>query len=210
MERYTFNEQGYFVINQYDETKTFSSFLPGIAGLYGVPMWAFYVNRGQAMASFGIQDKNNAITEFFPANQTYQRVGTNGFRTFIKVNGEKVIEPFSAYETSPAKLRTMFIKENELKISERDEQNGLETTITYFTLPNENFAALMRKVEVKNLKGEKLDVEILDGHPAIIPFGVEDAAYKAVGNTLKSWMDVFNFENNIAVLSGSFLNRRYS
>ncbi|MDP4084467.1 MAG: cellobiose phosphorylase [Bacillota bacterium] len=200
MTNYTFDEQGYFVIKQYDETKTFSSFLPGMAGLYGVPMWAFYVNRGQGMASFGIQDKNHAITEFFPANQSYQRVATNGFRTFIKCkssNGVKVIEPFSAYEAIKDKSRTMYIKENELKIKEVDHQIGLETLITYFTLPNENFAALMRKVEIKNSTDQAMNIEVLDGHPAIIPFGVEDAAYKAVGNTLKSWMDVFNQDNHI-------------
>ncbi|XQY92693.1 cellobiose phosphorylase [Metabacillus sp. HB246100] len=195
MQNYHFNEEGYFVIESYDEAKTFSSFLPGIAGKMGVPMWSFYVNRGQAMVSFGVKDKNHAITEFFPANQAYQRVATNGFRTFIKLNQKHIFEPFSS--TSTTHKRKMFIKENELKIEEINTEFKLKTIVTYFTLPNENFAALIRKVEVENLSNESIQIEVIDGLPAIIPFGVDDAAYKAVGNTLKSWMDVFNREDQI-------------
>ncbi|MGI8317170.1 cellobiose phosphorylase [Halobacillus mangrovi] len=199
MVNYAFNEEKYFVIEDFDRAKTFSSFLPGLAGLYGVPMWAFYVNRGQGMVSFGVQDKSNAITEFFPANQAYERVSTNGFRTFIKVQLKDesfLFEPFNDRLKKKGK-RKMFIKENELIVKERNEEYGIQTTVTYFTLPHENYASLMRKVEVENISEEKVSIEVVDGLPAIIPFGIEDAAYKAVGNTLKSWMDVFNLHNHI-------------
>ncbi|CAM4093731.1 cellobiose phosphorylase [Mesobacillus thioparans] len=197
MGKYRFDEKQYFVIEDFDQAKTFSSFLPGLAGLYGVPMWAFYVNRGQAMVSFGVQDKNHAITEFFPANQAYQRVSTNGFRTFIKLDGKTVFEPFSSYGSKKDRTRNMYIKENELKIEEINHKYGIKTLITYFTLPNENFGALARKVQIENLSEQQIELELLDGLPAIIPYGIDDAAYKAVGNTLKSWMDVFNLENGI-------------
>lgn len=200
MEKYRIDENRYFVIEDFDRAKTFSSFLPGLAGLYGIPIWSFYVNRGQAIVSFGVQDKNHAITEFFPANQAYQRVSMNGFRTFIKLSGDggsTVFEPFSAYGSTKSHTRNMFIKENELKIEEVNHQYGIKTVVTYFTLPNENFGALVRKVEIENISGSAQQLEILDGLPAIIPFGIDDAAYKAVGNTLKSWMDVFNLENRI-------------
>lgn len=197
MGKYRFDEKQYFVIEDFDQAKTFSSFLPGLAGLYGIPMWAFYVNRGQAMVSFGVQDKNHAITEFFPANQAYQRVSTNGFRTFIKLDGKTVFEPFSSYGSKKDRTRNMYIKENELKIEEINHKYGVKTLITYFTLPNENFGALARKVQIENLSEQQIEFELLDGLPAIIPYGIDDAAYKAVGNTLKSWMDVFNLENGI-------------
>lgn len=200
MEKYRIDDQQYFVIEQFDQAKTFSSFLPGLAGLYGIPIWSFYVNRGQAMVSFGVQDKNHAITEFFPANQAYQRVSMNGFRTFVKLTGEHgttIFEPFSAYGGTKGRTRNMYIKENELKIEEINEQCGVRTLVTYFTLPNENFGALVRKVEIENISEQKMELEVLDGLPAIIPFGIDDAAYKAVGNTLKSWMDVFNLDQGI-------------
>ena len=200
MVNYRFNEEQYFVIEQFDKAKPFSSFLPGLAGLYGIPMWSFYVNRGQGIVSFGIKDKNNAIKEFYPANQAYERVSTNGFRTFIKVkdsSGEIIFEPFTTYQPSGNPTRRMFIKENELKLEEINNEHGVKTIVTYFTMPNENYAGLVRKVELINISDRTLDLEVVDGLASIIPFGVEDAAYKAVGNTLKSWMDVFNLEKKI-------------
>ena len=38
-------ERAQFVIHEYALARAFSSFLPGIAGPLGVPMWCFYVNR---------------------------------------------------------------------------------------------------------------------------------------------------------------------
>ena len=46
-----------FVIDDYDRLPAFSSFLPGLAGVKGIPMWTFYTNRGQGMNSFGIDIK---------------------------------------------------------------------------------------------------------------------------------------------------------
>ncbi len=55
MQDFGLDEQGRFVIQDYAGKRPFSSFLPGIAGPLGIPMWVFYVNRGQAIASFGIE-----------------------------------------------------------------------------------------------------------------------------------------------------------
>ena len=56
----------------HNEAKPFSNFFPGIAGVWGIPMWAFYVNRGQCISSFGIESKDKAILEFQPANKAYR------------------------------------------------------------------------------------------------------------------------------------------
>lgn len=50
---YYINDKDEFIIEDYNHKKPFSSFLPAVAGLYGKPMWAYYVNRGQCMATFG-------------------------------------------------------------------------------------------------------------------------------------------------------------
>lgn len=60
----TINE---FKIERYQQERPFASFLSGISGKKGIPMWAFYVNRGQGMASFGLRDKNGVIMGFFQA-----------------------------------------------------------------------------------------------------------------------------------------------
>ncbi|MFC6653698.1 hypothetical protein [Paenibacillus rhizoplanae] len=88
MSNYYF-DSGKFVIEQFHEGKPFASFLPGLAGLKGIPMWTFYVNRGQGISSFGVRDKNSPIMEFSPANISYKNVTSTGFRTFIKLKGQR-------------------------------------------------------------------------------------------------------------------------
>src|SRR3989344_4322803 len=95
--KYRLNQKGQFVIENYNYSKPFANFFPGIAGKYGIPMWAFYVNRGQCISSFGTKDKDHAILEFFPANKSWQFVSAFGFRTFIKLSHKKkdvFYEPF--------------------------------------------------------------------------------------------------------------------
>ena len=87
--KYYLNKQGEFVIQNYNYAKPFANFFPGIAGKYGIPMWVFYVNRGQCISSFGTKDKDHAILEFFPANKSWQLVSNHGFRTFIKIKNGK-------------------------------------------------------------------------------------------------------------------------
>ena len=184
------DELGFYVIENYDKKAPFASFLSGIAGVEGIPMWSFYVNRGQAISSIGIRDKSNCIMEFFPANEAYKMVYSNGFRTFIKVRNndeEFIFEPFSMTTNENIK-RIIKIKNNELRLVEINSQLNLNIEITYFTIPNEDFSALGRKVEVVNTSDVKIEIEILDGLSAILPYGSDNEVYKAIGNTLRSYM----------------------
>src|SRR3989338_5197919 len=98
--KYYIDSNNEFVIENYNLAGTFSNFLPGIAGLFGIPMWVFYVNRGQAVCSFGVNGKDNPIMEFFPANRAYKLVSSQGFRTFLKIKKGKnniFYEPFKPY-----------------------------------------------------------------------------------------------------------------
>lgn len=52
-----------YTIENYGTKPVFASFLPGIAGLHGIPIWCYYVNRGQGVASFGVENKDHAIME---------------------------------------------------------------------------------------------------------------------------------------------------
>jgi hypothetical protein len=87
------NNNDEFIIENYNNVKAFASFLPAIAGLWGKPLWVYYVNRGQAIANFGIKDKDGAIMEFVAANKAWRQTALQGFRTFYKVNGA-FFEPF--------------------------------------------------------------------------------------------------------------------
>ena len=104
------DENGFYVIENYDRKLPFSSFLSAIAGINGTPMWSFYVNRGQCISSIGIRDKKNCIMEFFPANEAYKMVYTNGFRTFLRLNRNGktfMVEPFSVTTNNKIKRNIM-------------------------------------------------------------------------------------------------------
>src|SRR3954469_24043166 len=86
-----------FVIKNFNQARPFSSFLPGIAGPFGKPMWVFYTNRGQCVASFGVRNKDGAMLEFNPATKAYQETPLLGFRSFLRVQqGRSTVfyEPF--------------------------------------------------------------------------------------------------------------------
>ena len=102
-----------FLIENYGKKGTFASFLPGISGEKGIPIWCYYVNRGQCVVSFGVDNKDHSIMEFYPAHQAYQNVKTTGFRTFVKKDG-KVTELFA----DENQTHRMEIAMNGLKIEE--------------------------------------------------------------------------------------------
>ena len=194
------DDLGYYVIKDYDKKSNFSSFLAAIAGIEGIPMWSFYVNRGQAISSIGIKDKDNCIMEFFPANEAYKMVTTNGFRTFIKIKGDKdiIFEPFSPnsnYELT----RYLKIKNNEIKILEENNDLNIDIEVTYYTVPREPFAAFARKLKIYNKGNISMDVEILDGVSAILPYGSTNQSYKEMSNTLRSWMRGEIKDNKVAI-----------
>ncbi|MFX1536955.1 MAG: cellobiose phosphorylase, partial [Promethearchaeota archaeon] len=196
---YFFDNDERFVIENYNVTKPFASFLPGIAGKLGIPMWVFFVNRGQGIASFGIQDKNKPIMEFFPANKCYQLVPFRGFRTFVKIKTDREItfyEPFSS-SIHQERIQKIKISSDSFELEEFSQKYGLQFNIIYFTIPNEDFAALARRISIKNNSSQSIDFEILDGLPVVIPFGANDFALKMINYTLESWMRVENLNNNV-------------
>lgn len=181
-----------FVIENYGKKSTFASFLLGIAGEKGIPIWCYYVNRGQGVVSFGVDNKDHAIMEFYPAHQAYQNVKTTGFRTFLKKDG-KVSEAFSKEDVK----HQMKIAKNSLTIEERNEETGMETKVNYFVLPGEQVGALVRKVTIRNIANESATVEVLDGMPAVIPYGVGLDSMKNMCQTAKAWMQVEDLESKV-------------
>ncbi|WP_313134477.1 hypothetical protein [Anaerocolumna sp.] len=176
-------------IDNYGRQTTFSSFLPGISGKKGIPIWCYYVNRGQAVTSFGVDCKDRAIMEFFPAHQAYQNIKIQGFRTFVKKDGS-YFEPFKTDSSNTS----MAIGRNDLKITHYDELYQIETCVTYYTLPGEKVGALVRKVSIKNKSDKECTIEVLDGMPALIPYGVNMGSLKEMGQTTKAWMQVEDVE----------------
>ncbi len=199
--KYYIDSKGEFVVENYNLVGPFSNFLPGIAGLFGIPMWAFYVNRGQCLCSFGVKSKDSPIMEYLPANRAYQLASSQGFRTFIKLKQNKksvLYEPFQAHPDNGSSItQKMFINPYELRIQEVASHLGLETEVTYFTIPNESFAALARVVTLKNVSKKDLAIDMLDGTPLIVPCGSSNFFLQKMRRTLEAWMLVENMEKGI-------------
>ncbi|MCR5754638.1 MAG: hypothetical protein K6G30_07500 [Acetatifactor sp.] len=183
-----------FTIENYGRQSVFASFLPGIGGRKGIPIWCYYVNRGQCIVSFGLEDKAHSIMEFYPAHQAYQTVKVTGFRTFLRVN-DQYAEPFADVEL-PHGMR---IERNGLKIWEHNESLGVRTDVSYYNLPGEIVGGLIRKVTFRNVSAGSMELELLDGMPAVVPYGLAMRPLKEMGQTAKAWMQVENVEANIPV-----------
>ncbi|MFH1710125.1 MAG: hypothetical protein ABH860_03545 [bacterium] len=189
--KYYISKNNEFVIEDYNSSPTFSSFFPGIAGTYGIPMWVFYANRGQCITSFGMQDKDGSIMEFQPANKAYRNVSFNGFRTFIKIDG-KFYEPFSKSSQLKNEIR---ITPYDLTLIEENRTLKVRVEVNYFTIPNESFPALARTIKVTNTSAKKRKIEIMDGMPMLIPCGFANSLLKNMSQTIEAWSIVENIEN---------------
>lgn len=190
-DEYFLDESSRFRIKNYDKQPAFASFLPGIGGPDGVPLWCLYVNRGQAISSFGTGNKDNAIVEFLPANWAYQLTGIQGFRTLCKIKG-KYYEPFQNNASSEQyKLqRTMCIEMDRLKIQEENHTLGLSFEVTYFSPVNKPIGSLVRMVIITNISSQQCDLNCLDGLPLIIPAGFTDVGIKTLRHIYEAYCSV--------------------
>ncbi|MDD5254801.1 MAG: cellobiose phosphorylase [Candidatus Omnitrophica bacterium] len=199
---YQLNSRGEFIIENYNFSKPFANFFPGIAGTYGIPMWVFYVNRGQAIASMGTKDKDHSIMEFLPANKAWQRVTLQGFRTFIKIaDGKKetFYEPFhNGFSSLDFSLSNqMRISSYGLKLAETNRSLSLNTEIEFFNIPQDSYAALARVVTITNTARRPRRLRLLDGLPQIIPYGTANLFLKKLSRTIEAWMTVRNLKNDV-------------
>ena len=103
---------------------------------------------------------------------------------------------FEAFADESEKHR-MMIHQNGLEIEETNAAHQIRTHVTYFTLPEEKTGALVRKVTVENLSDKAAEVEMLDGMPACIPYGVSNDDLKTMGSLVKAWMQVEHVETGV-------------
>lgn len=205
--KYTLNQKGQFVIEDYNRSKPFASFFPGIAGKTGIPMWVFYVNRGQGICSMGIESKDNPIMEFLPANWAYQLTSTQGFRTFLKLTQDgksQYFEPFqdSYSDRDLVKTQRMLISPSHLSLKEKNKSLGLKISVEYHTVPEDNYAGVIRSLRISNTSKHTMDLEGLDGLPLIIPFGLNNFSLKHLRRLTEAFVEVTNLEQGAPLFKG--------
>ena len=182
-----------FTIKNYNQKRPFASFLPGIAGPLGMPLWAFYVNRAQGISGFGVRDKNQPMMPFTPANKAYESVASSGFRTFIKHQGI-VYEPFAVTTPFP---HEMTVNQSSFSISETNTEIGLTTKVLYYGLPQESLSGLVRTTTFTNTSSSMLTLEILDGIAEFLPVGIQNDVFKSLSNIMSSWISVERLEHQL-------------
>ena len=205
--KYSLGSDGEFVIEHYNSAKPFASFFPGIAGRHGIPMWVFYVNRGQCICSMGIEDKEHPIMEFLSANRAYQLSSTQCFRTFLKIHsGAKpgFYEPFQQRlaDERMSRVQKMIIYPAQLTLVEENLTLGLKFTVDFFNVPEDTYAGLVRILKIENLNRKPVRFELLDGLPLIIPFGVDNYNLKHMRRLVESFVEVINYETNVPYYKG--------
>lgn len=188
-----------FLISRFNEARAFSSFLPGIAGEFGKPLWVFYTNRGQCISSFGVGNRNSAMLEFHAANKAYTLTSLYGFRTFFKLltpDGFKLHEPFQSCSDEDVEQH-LSVRPEEIEVVEIHRRLGLRIKVLYFTLPYENVPVLVRTVTVENISAHTLSLEVLDGLPQIVPFGLEEKLLKSMSRTMEAFSEIQHVEDSL-------------
>lgn len=163
------------------------------------------MNKGQGITAFGIQNKDGAIAKFNTAEKAYQQTAFTGFRTFVKGSRDGGSHSFLHMPFFPNSLtaskkkpvRNMMIGMSEMEIEEVSKEYGLKTNVVYFTVPDEDFASLVRRTTFTNLEtSTTLSLEVLDGLGKIQPFGISNSNLDAIGRTMEAWMNVYNAKSD--------------
>ncbi|MFH1454702.1 MAG: hypothetical protein ABIH00_12125, partial [Armatimonadota bacterium] len=189
---YSLTKDGKFVIENYNWETSFSNFLPGIAGRFGIPMWVYYVSRNQGIISLGVRDKNHQIMEFLSFNKALELAGIQGFRTFLKIKG-KVYEPFIKTDDKSVS-QTMTVSSEELVIEEINKKSGITTEVIYFPITNSNYPGFVRQVRFKNNTGKTIKLEFADGLPKILPYGMDIHCVNTIARHVEGMMQTVTLE----------------
>ncbi|HBA86112.1 MAG TPA: hypothetical protein DCZ95_18665 [Verrucomicrobia bacterium] len=205
--KYHLGANGDFIIEDYNNAKPFASFFPGIAGAHGIPMWVFYVNRGQCICSVGLSDKDHPIMEFLSANRAFQLTSTQCFRTFLKFSSGNQVEYYEPFQTQVTSLnmkrsQRMIIYPAQLTIEEVNETLGFKFSVDYFNVPEDNYAGLVRVLRIENLNEKPVSIELLDGLPLIVPCGVDNYNLKNMRRLVESFVEVINCDTRVPYFKG--------
>lgn len=187
-----------FVLRNYNRKPPFSSLLPGVAGLHGVPLWCFYVSRGQGVASFGADERDGAMMEYVPAAAAYEDTARKGFRTFISCGGH-CFEPFSPDDGD--QKQELRVSRSALELRAMHGPSGIEVIVEYRILPAEDIGALMRRVTIRNTGSARITLMLADGMARVIPAGIRNTEFREMSNLLKSYFDAKLDESGAALFS---------
>lgn len=184
-----------FVTENYNQAKTAPNFFTGIAGKWGKPMWVFYVNRGRAIVSFGIENKDNAIAEFVTASEAERLAQVRRFRTLVIITeqGKNPIfwEPFQddLFNAQYDRIQTMSTTPADMAVEDNNKDAGLIARGSFSTMPGENYPALIDNLAFEDTSGRERKIQVVNGLVEVIPYGFVDWHSKNMKRTGSAFVD---------------------
>jgi hypothetical protein len=84
----------------------------------------------------------------------------------------------------------MIVSSEELEINDVNAELGIETNVIYFPLVSQPVAALVRELRIKNLREHPIKLELIDGLPRILPYGLNQKHLKFIARHIEAMMSV--------------------
>ncbi|MDX1359385.1 MAG: cellobiose phosphorylase, partial [Clostridia bacterium] len=89
----------------------------------------------------------------------------------------------------------MIIETNVVGFVEENNSLGLRIIVKYFTVTDEKYPGLVRKVSIENTDGYNGTIQVADGLMTLWPFGNKNAAIKDMSNLSVAFFEVYNTKN---------------
>ena len=89
-----------------------------------------------------------------------------------------------------------------MTLEETNKTLGLKFSVDFFNVPEDKYAGLIRVLRIENIGKKDVQVEVLDGLPLIVPYGVDNYNLKMMRCLVQSFVEVTNFKKNAPFFKG--------
>ncbi|PXX98059.1 hypothetical protein DF185_17165 [Marinifilum breve] len=150
--------------------------------------WMFISSNGSLSA--GRKNRDNALFPYYTVDKIHDFKGITGSKTLFLVEKEEktfLWEPFAKNLNEVYKIQRNLYKSiygNKIIFEEVNLDLGIEFQYAWYN--SEKFG-FVRKSKVKNISGNKLNAEVLDGIQNIIPYGFDYAFQSEYSNLLDAY-----------------------
>lgn len=100
------------------------------------------------------------------------------------------------------RTQRMIMRPAELVLEEDNASLGLRFVVEHFNIPEETYAGLVRILHIRNTGQKAVTLEMLDGLPLVVPFGVDNFNLKHMRRLVESFVECVNYENGIPFFKG--------
>ncbi|MDQ2178676.1 hypothetical protein [Marinifilum sp. D714] len=150
--------------------------------------WMFISSNGSLSA--GRKNRDNALFPYYTVDKIHDFKGITGSKTMFLVEKEEkafLWEPFAKNLKEVYKIQRNLYKSiygNKIIFEEVNLDLGIEFQYAWYNSEKYGF---VRKSKVKNISGNKLNAEVLDGIKNIIPYGFDYAFQSEYSNLLDAY-----------------------